>query len=1083
MRGLGSRRPLALSVALAAGASLLAFSSPPAGAASPQDGPWWTWAQTARANSTNSQLVTVTADDTVVMAGSFSTAATFPRGAGLTDISLTSFGAGDAYVAALKPDRSGFAWALNAGGPWEEATTALAARPDGSIVIAGTFRNTIYFPRSAAQDDSIALTPRGYMDMYVAAVKPDGSGFSWALRAGGINAVQANVSVEPESIAVQANGTVAVAGELNTGPAFFPTADDSVTVTTSSEVRGFAAAVKPDGSAFQWARVVPGRVVNSIVASPSGQLILQGQQEGVRYFPTADDSIAVNPGCCLGLSVAGLAANGSHFLWARAIGSSWTLTPGMLAVTSDDTVYVTGQFNGTLHFPRSGSPDDSIAVTQSGSAVAFVATMSPQTRYFTKAFKVNVSRLLLTAMPSGAAAVAGNFYSTVTLPGNAAADDSVVLTPKGGSDALVAGLKPDGSGFAWGQRLSGGSLTMPTTSSSFDTLSTGYPVVTGYQTSTSYLPKSTFADDSIPMIYASGAQLFTAALRVGVPTMSVSTPTAGDGSASIPFSVLDNGGMPVTRVEFALGDTAAADDSQMGSSSPAIISGLVNGQAYPVWVRGVNAIGVGAWSGPVSVTPVGPPGAPHSVTATAGDASASVSWLAPMSNGGSPVTSYEVVSTPAGGSCTVPASSLSCTITGLSNGTSYTFSVRAINAVNPGPWSSASAAVTPKAPPREPPSAPWLTSATAGNALVSLRWARPDYEGTAAITEYRVYASPGGQVCTVRSEYALSIWSSCVARNLVNGRSYDFWVTAVNAVGESEPSGRLSATPRPDAPSAPIWRSLVGGNEQAVASWDPPTSHGGGTMAEYAVFAATAGAKTGERMCTVPASAGPPYSCTLTGLKNLTSYLVWIVGSNEAGSGRSDSRSVMPAPVRPGPAREITARPGNFSAVVSWRPPANEGTFPVESYQVWLDGLGAACTVSAPDTSCTITDLVPGKTYTVRVRAWSKAGWGNWAGGPIPVEVTPPAPGIGYPKVRRNRKNPEKMKVTGFTTGVKPGTRLYTIGARTNDEYDRPVVREDGTFIWKATVPVNETWYVLWCVGTDTRGLCSPRTLLIDPTM
>lgn len=52
----------------------------------------------------------------------------------------------------------------------------------------------------------------------------------------------------------------------------------------------------------------------------------------------------------------------------------------------------------------------------------------------------------------------------------------------------------------------------------------------------------------------------------------------------------------------------------------------------------------------------------------------------------------------------------------------------------------------------------------------------------------------------------------------------------------------------------------------------------------------------------------------------------------------------------------------------------------------------------------------------------------------------------------------------------------------TGDEYDRPVVRDDYTFIWKATVPVDEVWYVLWCLGADSRGVCSPRTLLIDPS-
>ena len=73
------------------------------------------------------------------------------------------------------------------------------------------------------------------------------------------------------------------------------------------------------------------------------------------------------------------------------------------------------------------------------------------------------------------------------------------------------------------------------------------------------------------------------------------------------------------------------------------------------------------------------------------------------------------------------------------------------------------------------------------------------------------------------------------------------------------------------------------------------------------------------------------------------------------------------------------------------------------------------------------------------------------------------------------------MKVTIGTTGIRPGTRLYTLPPMTGDEYDRPVVGEDGVAIWKATVPVDAVWYVMWCTDSRGQGLCSPRTLLIDP--
>ncbi len=89
------------------------------------------------------------------------------------------------------------------------------------------------------------------------------------------------------------------------------------------------------------------------------------------------------------------------------------------------------------------------------------------------------------------------------------------------------------------------------------------------------------------------------------------------------------------------------------------------------------------------------PGAPTAVSASAGDAQATLSWTAPASNGGSAITSYTAISSPGAKTCTWTTGPLSCTITGLTNGTPYTFTVKAHNAIGDGPSSSASTAVTP----------------------------------------------------------------------------------------------------------------------------------------------------------------------------------------------------------------------------------------------------------------------------------------------------------------------------------------------------------------------------------------------------
>jgi hypothetical protein len=94
--------------------------------------------------------------------------------------------------------------------------------------------------------------------------------------------------------------------------------------------------------------------------------------------------------------------------------------------------------------------------------------------------------------------------------------------------------------------------------------------------------------------------------------------------------------------------------------------------------------------------PLKNPDAPTGVSATAGDTQASVSFTAPANVGGSAITAYYAVSNPS--QVTVSGTSSPITVTGLSNGTSYTFQVWALNSFGPGPFSAASGSVTPATP-------------------------------------------------------------------------------------------------------------------------------------------------------------------------------------------------------------------------------------------------------------------------------------------------------------------------------------------------------------------------------------------------
>tara|TARA_Y100000588_G_scaffold111346_1_gene122087 strand:- start:1005 stop:1769 length:765 start_codon:yes stop_codon:yes gene_type:complete len=119
------------------------------------------------------------------------------------------------------------------------------------------------------------------------------------------------------------------------------------------------------------------------------------------------------------------------------------------------------------------------------------------------------------------------------------------------------------------------------------------------------------------------------------------------------------------------------------------VTGLTNGTQYRFEVTATNSVGTGSASSPSNaVTLPTVPGAPTGVSATGGNAEATVSWTAPASDGGAAITQYTVTSSPGGITATTVGTS--ATVTGLTNGTNYTFTVTASNSLGTGSSSSAS---------------------------------------------------------------------------------------------------------------------------------------------------------------------------------------------------------------------------------------------------------------------------------------------------------------------------------------------------------------------------------------------------------
>ncbi|CAB4529357.1 unannotated protein [freshwater metagenome] len=457
-------------------------------------------------------------------------------------------------------------------------------------------------------------------------------------------------------------------------------------------------------------------------------------------------------------------------------------------------------------------------------------------------------------------------------------------------------------------------------------------------------------------------------------------------------------------VEYSSNNGAAWSTFNDGTSAStsATVTGLVNSTVYLFRVSAVSSAGTSSPSSSTTAT-IGIPGAPNSLLPTALNLSIGLTWSAPLLIGGSALTDYVIeYSSDAGTSYTVFADGVSTsratTVTGLTNGTSYLFRVKAVNSIGTG---SASGVVSATPWSVAVPSAPRdVLISTVSLDQIAIRWTAPLTDGGSSVVDYVIEYSSNAGVSWSLFVDNFTPNTSVTVTGLTSGTTYIFRVRAVNGAGTSAVSAS-SAAAAPGVPSEPccVNDAQIGPGYVAIR-WGAPTSNGGSPITNYVIEYSVNDGVTWTTWSGWTGVAGcvcANVARTVSPLADGVAHIFRVRAQNAIGLSQpsvASDASTPWTPIAPGAPTSLTVTARTGQVDLDWEEPTSDGGAFITDYTIqystnsgttwttFVDGVSTSTFVS-------MRTLSVGVSHIFRVQATNSAGTG------VPTSATAPITTIG----------------------------------------------------------------------------------------